>query len=326
MWESGASSRPRGRGLKKRLFITGLSGFVGQHIQSRLALPDSPWELLSAATPYDLTDAGSLVDLWPQVPDAVIHLAGQRDSFVIASAARQISRIKQGLQAPQLEVGDIDVTRDFLDVADVISAYFALLEKGQSGQVYNICSVQRAVTKSPPDEVYNLAAQSFVAASWDQPVTTGIVDGLGITHLLEAILQFSPHTRFYQASTSEMFGLIQAEQQDENTPFYPRMMYGASPSNSRTNPTKPIACIVRSVASGAPAPRSRKARASRSSASWLNPAPNCPCKCTINATKTGWGSKAWPRSPSMATARILWPRMNRRSLPQATNIVWKTPA
>ena len=84
------------------------------------------------------------------------------------------------------------------------------------------------VQKVQPAEIYNLAAQSFVAASWDQPVTTGIVDGLGVTHLLEAIRQFSPHTRFYQASTSEMFGLIQAEQQDENTPFYPRSPYGVA--------------------------------------------------------------------------------------------------
>ncbi|MBP5956539.1 GDP-mannose 4,6-dehydratase [Pseudomonas anatoliensis] len=246
--------------MKKRLFITGLSGFVGQHIQSRLALPDSSWELLSAATPYDLTDAGSLVDLWPQLPDAVIHLAGQtfvpeafrdpartldinlfgtlnllqalkargfagtflyvssgdvygqvaesalpitelqppcprnpyavsklsaeflslqwgmseqwpvlvarpfnhigtgqKDSFVIASAARQISRIKQGLQAPQLEVGDIDVTRDFLDVGDVISAYFALLEKGQPGQVYNICSGREQSIRSLIEQLADLA-------------------------------------------------------------------------------------------------------------------------------------------------------------------------
>ncbi|MBP5943832.1 MULTISPECIES: GDP-mannose 4,6-dehydratase [unclassified Pseudomonas] len=246
--------------MKKRLFITGLSGFVGQHIQSRLALPDSSWELLPAATPYDLTDAGSLVDLWPQLPDAVIHLAGQtfvpeafrdpartldinlfgtlnllqalkargfagtflyvssgdvygqvaesalpitelqppcprnpyavsklsaeflslqwglseqwpvlvarpfnhigtgqKDSFVIASAARQISRIKQGLQAPQLEVGDIDVTRDFLDVGDVISAYFALLEKGQPGQVYNICSGREQSIRSLIEQLADLA-------------------------------------------------------------------------------------------------------------------------------------------------------------------------
>lgn len=96
------------------------------------------------------------------------------------------------------------------------------------GDLADACSVQRAVLKSKPDELYNLGAQSFVGSSWDQPVTTGIVDGLGVTHGLEAIRQFSPHTRFYQASTSEMFGLIQAERQDENTPFYPRSPYGVA--------------------------------------------------------------------------------------------------
>ncbi|WP_085708758.1 MULTISPECIES: GDP-mannose 4,6-dehydratase [unclassified Pseudomonas] len=246
--------------MKRSLFITGLSGFVGQHIQSRLMLDDSAWELLPAASPYDLTDPQSLADLWPQLPDAVIHLAGQtfvpeafrdpartfdinllgtlnllqalkargfkgpflyvssgdvygqveesalpiteqqppcprnpyavsklsaeflslqwglsegwsvlvarpfnhigtgqKDSFVIASAARQISRIKQGLQAPQLEVGDIDVTRDFLDVDDVVSAYFALLEKGTPGQVYNICSGHEQSIRSLIEQMGDLA-------------------------------------------------------------------------------------------------------------------------------------------------------------------------
>ncbi len=98
----------------------------------------------------------------------------------------------------------------------------------EDGDMADACSVQRAVIKAQPQEVYNLAAQSFVGASWNQPVTTGVVDGLGVTHLLEAIRQFSPETRFYQASTSEMFGLIQAERQDENTPFYPRSPYGVA--------------------------------------------------------------------------------------------------
>lgn len=96
------------------------------------------------------------------------------------------------------------------------------------GDLADACSIQRAVIKAKPQEVYNLGAQSFVGSSWDQPVTTGIVDGLGVTHLLEAIRQFSPDARFYQASTSEMFGLIQAERQDENTPFYPRSPYGVA--------------------------------------------------------------------------------------------------
>lgn len=96
------------------------------------------------------------------------------------------------------------------------------------GDLADACSVQRALLKACPDEVYNLGAQSFVGSSWDQPVTTGIVDGLGVTHMLEAIRQFSPQSRFYQASTSEMFGLIQAERQDESTPFYPRSPYGVA--------------------------------------------------------------------------------------------------
>ncbi|PMY68518.1 MULTISPECIES: GDP-mannose 4,6-dehydratase [Pseudomonas] len=230
--------------MKKRLFVTGLNGFVGHHLRSRLGAADSGWELLPAP-PFDLTQPQSLQDLWPELPDAVIHLAGQtfvpeafRDpartlqinllgtlnllqalkargfsgtflyvssgdvygqvrendlpiderqppsprnpyavskvsaellclqwgmsegwpvmvarpfnhigtgqlgSFAVASAARQIARIKLGLQAPRLEVGDIDVTRDFLDVADVVNAYLALLRSGVPGQVYNICSGQ----------------------------------------------------------------------------------------------------------------------------------------------------------------------------------------
>ncbi|MCU1719254.1 GDP-mannose 4,6-dehydratase [Pseudomonas sp. 5P_3.1_Bac2] len=96
------------------------------------------------------------------------------------------------------------------------------------GDLADGSSLQRALLKARPDEVYNLGAQSFVGSSWDQPIITGVVDGLGVTHLLEAIRQLSPDTRFYQASTSEMFGLIQAERQDENTPFYPRSPYGVA--------------------------------------------------------------------------------------------------
>lgn len=96
------------------------------------------------------------------------------------------------------------------------------------GDLADACSIQRALLKVRPTEVYNLGAQSFVGTSWDQPVTTGVVDGLGVTHVLEAIRQCMPETRLYQASTSEMFGLIQAERQSESTPFYPRSPYGVA--------------------------------------------------------------------------------------------------
>ena len=110
----------------------------------------------------------------------------------------------------------------------------------EDGDMADACSVQRAVIKAQPQEVYNLAAQSFVGASWNQPVTTGVVDGLGVTHLLEAIRQFSPETRFYQASTSEMFGLIQAERQDE-TRRSTRAAYTAWPSSMATGSPSTIA-------------------------------------------------------------------------------------
>jgi GDPmannose 4,6-dehydratase len=79
-----------------------------------------------------------------------------------------------------------------------------------------------------PDEVYNLAAQSFVPTSWNQPVLTGEVTALGVTRMLEAIRQVSPKTRFYQASSSEMFGKVVEVPQRENTPFYPRSPYGVA--------------------------------------------------------------------------------------------------
>lgn len=96
------------------------------------------------------------------------------------------------------------------------------------GDIADASAILRAVLKVKPSEFYNLGAQSFVGSSWDQPLLTGVVDGLGVTHCLEAIRQVSPETRFYQASTSEMFGLIQAEMQDEKTPFYPRSPYGVA--------------------------------------------------------------------------------------------------
>lgn len=89
----------------------------------------------------------------------------------------------------------------------------------------NIC---RLLKKYQPDEFYNLAAQSFVAASWAEPIYTAQADGMGVLYILEAIREFSPHTKFYQASTSEMFGKVQEIPQKETTPFYPRSPYGCA--------------------------------------------------------------------------------------------------
>ncbi len=94
------------------------------------------------------------------------------------------------------------------------------------GDLADLSSIQRALTRCAADEVYNLAAQSFVATSWQQPVLTAQITGVGAMNVLEAIRWHDPKLRFYQASTSEMFGLIQTQRQDEATPFHPRSPYG----------------------------------------------------------------------------------------------------
>jgi GDPmannose 4,6-dehydratase len=97
-----------------------------------------------------------------------------------------------------------------------------------NGDMTDISSLLRALEQSKAEEVYNLAAQSFVATSWEQPLLTAQVTGVSVANILEAIRLANSKCRFYQASTSEMFGLIQAERQDEKTPFYPRSPYGVA--------------------------------------------------------------------------------------------------
>lgn len=92
----------------------------------------------------------------------------------------------------------------------------------------DIVSLISAMRISQADEVYNLAAQSFVGTSWEQPLATADIDAIGVTNLLEAIRIVKPDARFYQASTSEMFGLVQEIPQKESTPFYPRSPYGVA--------------------------------------------------------------------------------------------------
>jgi GDPmannose 4,6-dehydratase len=97
--------------------------------------------------------------------------------------------------------------------------YFDLLEPN---------NINNLIIKEQPDEFYNLAAQSFVKASFDLPIMTSDVDAMGVLRILDAIKNHSPKTKFYQASTSEMFGKIRENPQNENTPFYPRSPYGVA--------------------------------------------------------------------------------------------------
>lgn len=96
------------------------------------------------------------------------------------------------------------------------------------GDLLDQQSITSAVAFSQPDEVYNLAAQSFVATSWSQPVLTGEFTALGVTRVLEAVRQIKPQAKLYQASSSEMFGMVRENPQNESTPFHPRSPYGVA--------------------------------------------------------------------------------------------------
>ncbi|MCL5277040.1 MAG: GDP-mannose 4,6-dehydratase [Deltaproteobacteria bacterium] len=115
------------------------------------------------------------------------------------------------------------------------SGFWRLKELGLEKQVKIIymdlleyTNIVDVVKKLQPDEVYNLAAQSFVKTSFDQPIFTAEIDAIGVLRVLEALRYFKPDARFYQASTSEMFGKVQATPQDERTMFYPRSPYSVS--------------------------------------------------------------------------------------------------
>jgi GDPmannose 4,6-dehydratase len=122
---------------------------------------------------------------------------------------------------PRRSTSDVNLGRlEWLGIAhDVV-----LLD----GDLGDLSSLIRAVDTGQPNEVYNLGAQSFVKTSWDQPLLTGQVTGLGAVNLLEALRIARPDARFYQASTSEMYGLIQEPMQSETTPFYPRSPYAVA--------------------------------------------------------------------------------------------------
>ena len=96
------------------------------------------------------------------------------------------------------------------------------------GDLHDQSSLMNLVKDCDPDEIYNLGAQSFVPTSWSHPTLTGEVTGLGVTRLLEVIRMAKPEARFYQASSSEMFGKVRAVPQNEDTPFYPRSPYGVA--------------------------------------------------------------------------------------------------
>jgi GDPmannose 4,6-dehydratase len=117
--------------------------------------------------------------------------------------------------------GEVDTHRlKWLGIADDVQMH--------DGDLLDLSGLIRVFRETKPDEVYNLGAQSFVKASWQQPLLTSDVTGVGVNRILEAVRLEAPHARFYQASSSEMYGLIQEPMQSETTPFYPRSPYGVA--------------------------------------------------------------------------------------------------
>lgn len=116
--------------------------------------------------------------------------------------------------------GIFDHRLKWLGIRDAVTLF--------DGNLLDLSSLCRIVQETQPDEVYNLAAQSFVMSSWQQPILTAEVTGIGALNVLEALRLTRPKARFYQASSSEMFGLAQETVQSESTPFYPRSPYGVA--------------------------------------------------------------------------------------------------
>jgi len=150
------------------------------------------------------------------LPTALITgITGQDGSYLaellLAKGYRVVGIVRRSSTTPYERIGHL------VDQVELVSA--DLLDQ---------TSLTDAVGAAAPDEIYNLAAQSFVQTSWTQPVLTGEFTALGVTRMLEAMRKAAPKARFYQASSSEMFGKVMATPQNEDTPFYPRSPYGVA--------------------------------------------------------------------------------------------------
>jgi len=150
------------------------------------------------------------------MPTALITgITGQDGSYLaellLEKGYRVVGVVRRSSTTPYERIGHL-VERIELVSADLLDQH----------------SLVEAVAYCSPDEVYNLAAQSFVQTSWTQPVLTGEFTGLGVTRALEAVRKAAPKARFYQASSSEMFGKVVESPQRESTPFYPRSPYGVA--------------------------------------------------------------------------------------------------
>ena len=154
------------------------------------------------------------------MPTALITGITGQDGAYLAQLLLEKGYAVHGLLRRSASAEVIGERLRWLGVLDRVSLH--------DGDLMDLSSILRILDRVVPDEVYNLAAQSFVHASWQQPILTGNVTGMGAVNMLEAVRLTAPKARFYQASSSEMFGKIQQERQNERTPFYPRSPYAAA--------------------------------------------------------------------------------------------------
>lgn len=149
----------------------------------------------------------------------ITGVTGQ-DGAYLARLLLQKGYEVHGLVRRSSHLGVADHRLRWLGIADQVIMHDANLS--------DIASIVRVIDAAQPDELYNLAAQSFVATSWSQPIVTANITAVGVTNVLEAIRIAKSQTRFYQASSSEMYGMVQEPIQTEKTPFYPRSPYAVA--------------------------------------------------------------------------------------------------
>ncbi|WP_156677781.1 GDP-mannose 4,6-dehydratase [Sphingomonas profundi] len=149
----------------------------------------------------------------------ITGVTGQDGAYLAQLLLRKGYEV-HGIIRRSSHLGVADHRLRWLGIADRLKLHDANLS--------DLSSLVRVVSEVRPDEFYNLAAQSFVATSWRQPVLTANITAVGVTNVLEALRLIKPDTRFYQASSSEMYGLIQQPEQSETTPFYPRSPYAVA--------------------------------------------------------------------------------------------------
>ncbi|RYH06243.1 GDP-mannose 4,6-dehydratase [Tropicimonas sp. IMCC6043] len=157
-------------------------------------------------------------------------MSGKKKALVTGVTGQDGAYLCQLLLSQGYEVHGLVRRSASADVIDSRLRWLNIVSDIQvhDGNLTDISGLIRVVREVEPDEVYNLAAQSFVKSSWQQPLLTGNVTGLGAVNMLEAVRLEAADARFYQASSSEMYGAIQSPIQNENTPFYPRSPYAAA--------------------------------------------------------------------------------------------------